>query len=74
MARFAFQSPPQGLPISTSVLRRWVPALGVWGVAAGAGVTLFMSDVPVFRQDVLHKIPLLRTYFIDTTPASDKPF
>ena len=34
--------------------------LGLWGIGVGAAVSLFMSDVPVFKQDVLLKIPFVR--------------
>ncbi|ORY35806.1 hypothetical protein BCR39DRAFT_34208 [Naematelia encephala] len=34
------------------------PSLVGWGVAAGAAVALFMSDIPVFQKDVLRKIPV----------------
>jgi hypothetical protein len=34
--------------------------LGLWGIGVGAAISLFMSDVPVFKQDVLLKIPFVR--------------
>ncbi|OCF38021.1 ubiquinol-cytochrome c reductase subunit 10 [Kwoniella heveanensis BCC8398] len=52
----------------------WRTPLVFWGVAAGAAVSLFLSDVPLFKKDVLIKIPVVSNYFIDKTPDSDKPF
>jgi hypothetical protein len=34
------------------------PAL-IWGIAAGGAVSLFMSDVPLFKKDVLMKVPVV---------------
>ncbi|PWN49929.1 hypothetical protein IE53DRAFT_316742 [Violaceomyces palustris] len=53
---------------------KWVPSLALWGGAAAGGVTLFMSSVPLFKTDVLLKIPVVASYFEDKTPESDKPF
>ncbi|WVQ84594.1 hypothetical protein IAT38_006748 [Cryptococcus sp. DSM 104549] len=55
-------------------LSHWAVPAATWGVGAGVAVTLFASSIPLFQADVLHKIPVVRTYFIDTTPDSDKPF
>jgi hypothetical protein len=44
--------------------------LGLWGIGAGAAVTLFMSDVPVFRKDVLLKIPFVGFFFLCSFPLS----
>ncbi|WRT70114.1 uncharacterized protein IL334_007108 [Kwoniella shivajii] len=55
-------------------ISRWGTPLALWGVAAGAAVSLFLSDVPLFKKDVLIKVPVVGNYFIDKTPDSDKPF
>ncbi|CEH15058.1 Cytochrome b-c1 complex subunit 10, fungi [Ceraceosorus bombacis] len=53
---------------------KWVPSLALWGAGAGAAVTLFLSGVPLFQTDVLKKLPVLKEYYEDKTPDSDKPF
>nr|XP_018261012.1 ubiquinol-cytochrome c reductase subunit 10 [Kwoniella dejecticola CBS 10117]OBR83170.1 ubiquinol-cytochrome c reductase subunit 10 [Kwoniella dejecticola CBS 10117] len=60
--------------ITPERLRGWTTPLMIWGVAAGGAVSLFLSDVPLFRKDVLIKVPVVGNYFIDKTPDSDKPF
>ncbi|KAG8881134.1 hypothetical protein FRB98_004541 [Tulasnella sp. 332] len=67
---------PQGAVPASAVhtLKRWVPSLGMWGVGAGTAVALLMSATPLFKNDVLIKIPVIGTYYEDHTPASDKPF
>ncbi|WWC91825.1 uncharacterized protein L201_006772 [Kwoniella dendrophila CBS 6074] len=55
-------------------LRGYTNTLVLWGGAAGFAVSLFLSDVPLFRKDVLIKVPVVGNYFIDKTPDSDKPF
>jgi len=54
--------------------KRWVPSLGLWGAGAGVAVAMLMSATPLFKNDVLVKIPVLGNYYEDHTPASDKPF
>ncbi|KZO99441.1 hypothetical protein CALVIDRAFT_534433 [Calocera viscosa TUFC12733] len=54
--------------------RPWVMPLALWGVAAGTFVSLLMSATPIFQHDVLFKVPGLKAFYEDTTPASDKPF
>ncbi|KAF8329740.1 ubiquinol-cytochrome-c reductase complex subunit-domain-containing protein [Cantharellus anzutake] len=71
MARFSLIPRAGPLP---GAIRHWVPSLGIWGFGAAFAVSYFMSDVPKFRMDVLDNIPIVRSYFIDDTPASDKPF
>ena len=38
-------------------------ALGFWGVGAGATVAYLMSDVPLFRKDILNKLPIVSFLF-----------
>ncbi|KAK9896217.1 hypothetical protein P389DRAFT_196319 [Cystobasidium minutum MCA 4210] len=59
--------------VTPSLFARWLPILGVWGVGAGAAVLLFASDIPKFKSDILDRIPVVREYFVDKTPDSDKP-
>ncbi|KDQ16341.1 hypothetical protein BOTBODRAFT_31031 [Botryobasidium botryosum FD-172 SS1] len=74
MARFTYQPQPHFAGYTLAGVRRFVPTLGVWGLGAGAAVTLLLSSTPLFKKDVLLKVPLLSNYFEDKTPASDKPF
>ncbi|AFR94333.2 ubiquinol-cytochrome c reductase subunit 10 [Cryptococcus neoformans] len=60
--------------ITPERLRFWGPSAAVWGVAAGAAVSFYLSEVPIFQKDVLIKVPVVGSYFKDTTPDSDKPF
>jgi hypothetical protein len=48
----------------------------VWGGAALVGLLLLGNKIPVVKDDILKKIPLVRGYFIeqDNIPDSDKPF
>jgi Ubiquinol-cytochrome-c reductase complex subunit (QCR10) len=48
----------------------------VWGGAAVVALLLVGNKIPVVRNDVLKKIPLINGYFIeqDNIPDSDKPF
>jgi hypothetical protein len=51
-------------------------SLSFWGTGAGVALIYIGSKIPVMRDDVLKKIPLVRGYFIeqDNIPDSDKPF
>lgn len=37
---------------------RWVPTLALWGGVGAGAVSLFMSGVPIFQNDVLKKLPI----------------
>ncbi|KZT57190.1 hypothetical protein CALCODRAFT_496497 [Calocera cornea HHB12733] len=54
--------------------RPWAMPLALWGVAAGTFVSMLMSTTPLFKHDVLMKVPGLKGFYEDNTPASDKPF
>ncbi|KAJ4001512.1 ubiquinol-cytochrome-c reductase complex subunit-domain-containing protein [Lentinula boryana] len=56
------------------IFRNWTPSLATWGVGAGAGALLFLSVTPLVRRELLSKIPGIKGYYTDNTPASDKPF
>jgi Ubiquinol-cytochrome-c reductase complex subunit (QCR10) len=51
-------------------------SLAVWGGAAGIALLLIGNKIPVVKNDILKKIPIVRGYFIeqDNIPDSDKPF
>ncbi|CAH7680114.1 cytochrome b-c1 complex subunit 10, partial [Phakopsora pachyrhizi] len=65
---------PHLMRITPTVVRRWIPNLGLWGVGAGAFVTLAASSIPRFQDDVLKKIPGIASYYQSDIPDSDKPF
>lgn len=48
----------------------------IWGGAALVALLLVGNKIPVVKDDVLKKIPLVRGYFIkqDDIPDSDKAF
>ncbi|ESK92889.1 hypothetical protein Moror_9092 [Moniliophthora roreri MCA 2997] len=73
MARLTIQ-PRTPVQHTLSVASRWAPSLGMWGAGAGAAAVLFLSVTPLFKREVLIKVPVLGNYFEDKTPASDKPF
>ena len=41
------------------VINRFRPTLAIWGITAGLGVSLYLSEVPLFQKDVLRKIPFV---------------
>jgi len=55
---------------------RWGGSLAVWGGAAGIALLLVGNKIPVVKNDILKKIPIVRGYFIeqDNIPDCDKPF
>jgi len=53
---------------------RWVPSLFFWGFTGGVTVSLFMSGVPLFQQDVLSKSPLVRILNYVRTMADTRVF
>jgi len=67
-------SSPSPLAQSLNATKRLGAAYGIWAFGAGAGVFLFLSVTPLVRREVLVKVPLLKNYYEDDTPASDKPF
>ncbi|WVR07564.1 hypothetical protein IAU60_004606 [Kwoniella sp. DSM 27419] len=74
MPSFARKNQPAFGRFTPERMMQWRSPLMIWGVAAGAAVSLFLSDVPLFKKDVLIKVPVVGNYFIDKTPDSDKPF
>jgi len=55
---------------------RWGQATAVWGGCALVALLLVGNKIPVVKNDVLKKIPVIGGYFIkqDDIPDSDKPF
>ena len=51
-------------------------SLVVWGGGAVIALLLIGNKIPVVKNDILKKVPLVRGYFIeqDNIPDSDKPF
>ncbi|WAQ88540.1 hypothetical protein PtA15_9A667 [Puccinia triticina] len=74
--RFAPNIKPQPhlMGVTSSVLTRWAPILGIWGAGGAAFVTLAASSIPRFQEDVLKKIPGIASYYESTIPDCDKPF
>ncbi|KAI8889774.1 hypothetical protein K501DRAFT_237990 [Backusella circina FSU 941] len=48
---------------SPEKLIKVAPNLATWGVAAGSAVLLFGSDVPLVKNDILSKIPIVGSYW-----------
>lgn len=42
-----------------TVVFKWAPTLALWGGAGAGAVMLFMSSVPIFKKDVLIKLPVV---------------
>jgi Ubiquinol-cytochrome-c reductase complex subunit (QCR10) len=51
-------------------------SLVFWGGGALVALLLIGNKIPVVKNDVLKKIPIMRGYFVeqDNIPDSDKPF
>ncbi len=47
---------------------------GMFGVAAGVGVLLFLDGVPRVQRDILQKVPIIGPYFVHEVPPEDNPF
>ncbi|KAI9360219.1 hypothetical protein BD770DRAFT_442192 [Pilaira anomala] len=39
------------------------PSLATWGFSAASGLALFGSDIPLVREDVFGRLPLVGKYF-----------
>lgn len=73
-APLAFASPPTFRPLASlaqvlagltpEVIAKYQPTLIAWGAGVGVAATLFLSSVPIFKADVLDKIPVVRSYFV----------
>ncbi|THH20391.1 hypothetical protein EW146_g980 [Bondarzewia mesenterica] len=77
MARLAYYPTPATQRLGTftfGTAKRWAGSLGFWGVGAGTAALLFLSVTPKVKKELLVKLPVIGSYYEDTTPASDKPF
>ena len=41
---------------------------------AGTAVLFFLDGVPRVKKDILQKLPLIGSYFVDYVPPEDNPF
>ncbi|KAJ3728732.1 hypothetical protein EV361DRAFT_944160 [Lentinula raphanica] len=73
MSRVSYK-PRNPLQYYSYIFRNWTPSLATWGFGASAGALLFLSVTPLVRRELLSKVPGIKGYFADNTPASDKPF
>ena len=46
-------------------MNRFRPTLAIWGVTLGLGVSLYLSDVPLFQKDVLRKVPVVSEMWLE---------
>ncbi|ORX35363.1 cytochrome b-c1 complex subunit 10 [Kockovaella imperatae] len=74
MANFKLKSQPAVMGFTPERLAGFRGPLVMWGFGIGVTVSLFLSSVPIFKRDVLQKVPVLGDYYTDKTPDSDKPF
>ncbi|KAI1176061.1 ubiquinol-cytochrome-c reductase complex subunit-domain-containing protein [Nemania sp. FL0916] len=47
---------------------------GFYGGVAFFAVIFFASGIPRVKKDILQKVPVIGSYFINEIPASDNPF
>ncbi|KAJ7684662.1 hypothetical protein DFH06DRAFT_14408 [Mycena polygramma] len=73
LRRIAYSSPTP-LQHQLKVTKRLASTMGIWSLGAGSAVFLLLSVTPLVRREVLLKVPLLKDYYEDKTPACDKPF
>ncbi|KAG8683160.1 hypothetical protein FRC08_014493 [Ceratobasidium sp. 394] len=59
MARLHIQPQPRLGTFTLAGAKPWIRTAGFWGVGAGAAVTLLMSVTPIFKKDVLLKVPVV---------------
>jgi len=55
------------------VINRFRPTLAIWGITAGLGVSLYLSEVPLFQKDVLRKIPFVSLISFGGTTLNEVP-
>jgi hypothetical protein len=56
------------------VINRFRPTLAIWGITAGLGVSLYLSEVPLFQKDVLRKIPFVSLPLCGGTTLNEVTF
>ena len=47
---------------------------GLFGIAAGTGLLLFLDAIPKVQTDILQKMPFIAKYFTKEIPPEDNPF
>lgn len=63
-----------GRHLSLPAAARWAPTLALWGGGALTAV-LFMADsIPLYRQNILSKLPVVGSYYDDSIDPEDSPF
>ena len=67
---FFYALPPRnpGLPVCSGILA------GGFGGVAGIFALFFFAEVPRVRVDIMQKVPILGSYFINEIPPEDNPF
>ncbi|QRV89962.1 ubiquinol-cytochrome C reductase complex subunit [Ceratobasidium sp. AG-Ba] len=65
MTRIHIQSQTRLGPFTFAGARPWIRTAGVWGAGAGAAVALLMSVTPIFKKDVLLKVPVVSQLPLD---------
>ncbi|KAI5454617.1 hypothetical protein NCC49_003510 [Naganishia albida] len=55
-------------------LKHYQPSILLWAGGIGAGVALFAQAIPIFKKDILKRVPVINAYYEDKTPDCDKPF
>lgn len=53
-------------------LPSFLPSIAGWGAAATGFVTLYLSGVPKFKEDVLSKLPLVCKFWVGTLRAMER--
>ncbi|GAA6001996.1 cytochrome b-c1 complex subunit 10 [Rhodotorula paludigena] len=72
-----FQPLKPGRPIlgfNPQVVLRALPVVSLWGFAGVGALAVVGSAIPRFQRDVLDLVPVVRKYYVDDVPDSDKPF
>ncbi|KAI9025202.1 ubiquinol-cytochrome-c reductase complex subunit-domain-containing protein [Phycomyces nitens] len=59
----AIKSSPHIGFITPEKIKNVFPSLAFWGVATGAGISLFGYDVPIVQRDILSNIPIVGGYW-----------
>ncbi|KAK9467005.1 cytochrome b-c1 complex subunit 10 [Lipomyces arxii] len=72
--RIAFKSSPRLAGFTLGTFMKWVPVLGLWGGAAGAGVIFFLEPIPRVQDQILSKVPVVGKYWIKNIDPNDVPF
>lgn len=60
--------------IDAKTLIGWSKIGAGFGIVAGTAALFFLDGVPRVKKDILQKLPLIGSYFIDYVPPEDNPF